>query len=91
MPQQFEQEMTITHKKNKTLLLENKMLLTCLMEVKSICPNITYPAMMEEYDNIIDIEKVNKSIYRENKDSIHINVNENVTETTRDILEEVID
>ena len=62
-----------------------------MMKVKATRPKIKSPAMMEEYDNIIDLEKVNKSIYRENKDSIHINVNENVTETTRDILEEVID
>ena len=83
--------MKVPYKNKNKLLLENYMPLACMMKVKATRPKIKSPAMMEEYDNIIDIEKVNKSIYRENKDSIHINVNENVTETTRDILEEVID
>ena len=78
-PQQYGQEMTITYKNNKTLLLENKMPLTCLIKGKSTHPNITPPAMMDECDNILDVEEVDKSIDRKNKDSVHSNGNENDT------------
>ena len=52
--------MTIPYKKNKTLLLENNMPLTCLMKGKATCPNITSPYMMDECDNILDVEEVDK-------------------------------
>ena len=41
--------------KLKTLFLENKIPLTYITKWKETLPNITYPAMMEECDNIIDL------------------------------------
>ena len=50
-----------------------------MVEGKAKRPKITFRAMMEECDNILDVEEVYKSIYRENKYSVHSNVNENNT------------
>ena len=88
--QQYEYEIAIPHKKNKTLLLENNIPLTCMMKGKATHPNIKSPAMMEECGNILDIEEGDKSIDRWNKDELHGNVNKNDTENNQDILEEVI-
>ena len=38
-------------------------------------PRITYPAMMEECENILDVEEYYKSIDIENKDVVHRNMN----------------
>ena len=75
-PQQYGQEMTITYKNNKTLLLENKMPLTCMVKEKATLPKITYPDIMEECDNVLYVEEEDKSTDRENKDAAHSNVNE---------------
>ena len=44
--------MTVPYKNNRTLLLENKSPLTCIMKRKAKLPKITYPAMMEEFEVI---------------------------------------
>ena len=58
---------------------------------KTTPPNITYPYMMEEWKHILDEEEGEKSIHSENKDAVHINMNENEAETNRYTSEEVID
>ena len=46
--------------------------------------------MMEEWKHILDEEEGEKSIHSENKDAVHINMNENEAETNRYTSEEVI-
>ena len=60
-----------------------------MMKVKSTLPNIISPAIMEKCYNNIYVKEGDKSIYRENKDAAHINVNDNDTETTREISEKL--
>ena len=46
--------MVVPYKINKTLLLENKIPLTCMMKRGKKITNITSPYMMEEYEVIYD-------------------------------------
>ena len=46
-PQEYDKYITVQHKKKKTVLLENKSPLTCIMKSKATPPNITSPDKME--------------------------------------------